>query len=286
LPCGSAAITITVFILSQWLPMKSATMTAENARLASPCRRPIHLLSPFAISISALCGVLVLSMLSGCGTGEYERRLEQRRVSKSRIEKRLRGLYQPQDVPGTQVSLRLPKILFQESPLVEGAPVGGKPVDIRRIKPQKLMTIPGLKLTYEAFVDYEGLKLPCYCYVGVLDIQSGQLVQDPGIKIRAELTGQRQPERVTNWQDVRLETPEGQENVWKKIRAETSQEFFVVDKAGQGQFKSMPGVLEVYVYSESKYIITIAWRMPASIEKKVNLEKWASLVAECVSVKK
>ncbi len=266
--------------------MKSATMTAKNARLASLCRRPHKLFSPFLLFLFALCFGLAFSAVSGCGTGEYERRMEQRRVNKLRLETKLRGLYLPQDVPGTQVSFRLPRNLFLESPLVEGAPVGGKPVDVRRVKPDKLMTIPGLKLTYEGFVDTEGVKLPYYCYVGVIDVQGGQMMEDPSLKMRTELAAQRKGDTVTNWQDVRLEAPDGQESLWKKLRAETQQEFFILDKAGQGQFKSMPGVLEVYLRAEMKYAVVIAWRMPTSIEKKINLEKWATLVAECVSVKK
>ncbi len=212
--------------------------------------------------------------------------MEARRTSKAKLEKKLSVLYAPLDVAGTQVSIRMPKTLFLEPPLVEGAPVGGKPVDVRRVKPEKLVTIPGLKLTYEGYVDNEGVKLPFYCYVGVIDVPIGQLAEDPSVKMRAELAAQRQPEALTNWQDVRVETPDGQESVWRKLRAENSQEFFTLDKAGQAQFKSMPGVLEIYLHAEAKAVIVIAWRMPTCIEKAVSLEKWATLVAECVSVKK
>ena len=188
-------------------------------------------------------------------------------------------------MPGTPISVRLPKTLFLEPPLVEGAPVGGKPVDARRVKPEKLVTIPGLKLTYEGFVDNEGVKLPYYCYVGAIDMSLGQVVDDPSVKMRAELAGQQQQD-TTSWQDVRVEMPDGQDSIWRKLRSESSQEFYTLDKAGQAQFKSMPGVIEIYLRAEAKSIVVIAWRMPSSIEKKINLEKWAKLVAECISVKK
>ena len=261
-------------------------MTCRSIPLASPYRRPANRLSLFPLFLFFLCYLLVFSLLSGCGTGEYERRLEQRHAAKARLEKKLSVLYAPQDVPGTQVSVRLPKTLFLEPPLVEGVPVDGKPVDVRRVKPEKLVTIPGLKLTYEGFVDNEGVKLPYYCYVGVIDVPIGQIVDDPSIKMRAELAGQQQQDTLGNWQDLQVETPDGQESVWKKLRSENSQEFYTLDKAGQGQFKSMPGVLEICIHAEAKYVIVIAWRMPTSIEKNINLEKWATLVAECVNVKK
>jgi hypothetical protein len=261
-------------------------MTYENIRLASPSRRPLGLLSPFPLLLFLFFQVLVFAVVSGCGTGEYERRLEARRTDKAKIEAKLRTLYLPLEVAGTPVSVRLPKTIFLDPPLVEGALVGGKPVDLRRVKPGKLVTIPGLKLTYEGFVDSEGVKLPYYCYVGVIDAQGGQVVEEAALKIHKELAAQRPQDTSMTWQDLRVETLDGSEGDWKKMRAESNQEFFTPDKAGQGQFKSMPGVLEVYLRVEAKSGIVIAWRMPASIENKVNLKKWATLVAECVSVKK
>jgi hypothetical protein len=44
--------------------------------------------------------------------------------------------------------------------------------------------------------------------------------------------------------------------------------------------------LEVFFHPEARSIVVIAWRVPASIEKQVNLDKWASLVAECVTAEK
>jgi hypothetical protein len=266
--------------------MKSAPMTHENIRLASPYRRSLNLLAPSPLFLFLLCHVLVFSVVSGCGTGEYERRLETRRSDKAKTEAKLRALYAPLEVRGTPVSVRMPKTVFLEPPLVEGALVGGKPVDVRRVKPGKLVTIPGLKLTYEGFVDTEGVKLPYYCYVGVIDAQGGQVLEEAANKMRMELAAQRPQDTSLNWQDLRVETPDGSESDWKKLRVENSQEFFTLDKAGQGQFKSVPGVLEIYLHVEAKSGVVIAWRMPAGIESKVNLKKWATLVAECVSVKK
>ena len=51
----------------------------------------------------------------------------------------------PQNVPGTPVSIRIPRA-FTSPPLAEGA------ADARRVKPG-IVTIPGLKLTYEGFIE-------------------------------------------------------------------------------------------------------------------------------------
>ena len=224
--------------------------------------------------------------MAGCGTGEYERRLEDRHAEKARLDSKLSGLYSPLVVPGTQISVRMPKSMFPDPPLVEGALVGGKPVEVRRVKPQKLVTIPGLKLTYEGFMENEAGKLPYYCYVGVMDVPIEQIAEDPSVKMRAELSAQQPPPALTAWQDVTLETPEGQATSWRKLRAEASQEFYTLDKAGQGEFKNLPGIMEIYFHAEAKTIVVLAWRVPASIEKKVDMQKWATLVAECLSVKK
>ena len=266
--------------------MRSATLRCESVRLAAPRRRQLNLSAPLPSHLCCLCRVLFLLVLSGCGTGDYEQRLDQRHADKIKIEKKFSQLYAPQDVPGTQVSVRLPKTIFTEPPLVEGALVGGKPVDIRRVKPDKLVTIPGLKLTYEGFVENDGVKLPCYCYVGATAASTGEIGDSNG-KIQAELAAQPPHDTLTNWERFQPETPDGHESQWVRLRfMNKKQEFFTVDKAGQGQFKTMPGVLEVYLHAEPGYAVVIAWRMPTSIEGKVKLAKWASLVAGCVSVKK
>jgi hypothetical protein len=105
-------------------------------------------------------------------------------------------------------------------------------------------------------------------------------------KMRAELAAQQPPPALGNWQNISLETARGQPANWSKLRAENSQEFYTLDKAGHGDFKNLPGVLEVFFHIEGTNIVVIAWRVPASIEKQVNLEKWSKLVAECVTARR
>ena len=257
-------------------------MLAEKSRLASPHRRWLNVLSTLHFPLSTLSCLLFPFVLAGCGTGEYERRLEIG-VSKAKAESKFNNLYGPQELADTPVSVRLPR-MFTDSPLVEGALVNGQPVDERRVKPM-LFPLPWLKLTYETLVeDPQGVKLPCYCYVAAVDIAGGQArALDSSLKL--ELQKQAQFDLV-DWADFQGESADGRGNQWKKFRFTCQQEFRTVNKAGQEQYVQLPGLLEIYLHEEAGQQVLIAWRMPASIEGKVELAKWTPVVAGCVSVKK
>jgi len=161
---------------------------------------------------------------------------------------------------------------------------GRSKVDPRRLKPS-LATLPGLKLTYEAFIkDAEGGQLPYYCYVGAVSMANDS-GKDPGGSLRGELAGQPANESLSDWEPFQGETPEGQGSQWKRLRCVAPQEFAYTSQAGRTSLMTLPGVLEIYLREEGGYLIVIAWRMPKNIEPNVGLAKWAPLVAGCVSVK-
>jgi hypothetical protein len=250
-------------------------MTHQDFSSAAPHRRGPN-------RSSLLYFAIFLSVICGCGTGEYERRLENR-LSKLRGAAKFNDLYGAQELPGTPVSVRVPQI-FKDPPLIEGAQLNGKPVAMDRVRP-KFVSLPGLKLTYELLVeDADGRKLPFYCYVGAIDTTNGK-IKDPAAALRKELSTSA-PKSLGEWEGFTAETPNGQAIPWRKLRCVGNQEFFSVDKGGQEQSVTVPGVLEVYLHEEGKYLVVVAWRTPVSIESKTELAKWAPLVAGCVSVKK
>ncbi len=235
--------------------------------------------SPICLSLT----LLFLLIIQGCGTGEYERRLDEG-LTQAKANSKFNGLYGPQPLPDTAVSVRIPK-MFKDPPLVEGAQVNGKPVDVRRIKPG-LFPFPFLKYTYETYVDDAGgVKLPCYCYVGAANAAGGR-VRNPKSDIDVSFQKKAEFESLTNWMDFQGETPEGRGNAWKKIRIECQQDFRTLDKAGQEKNAQLPGIMEIYLHEEAENYVIIVWRMPKSIEQKVELAKWAPIVAGCVTVKK
>src|SRR5208282_2577542 len=69
-------------------------------------KRPI-VFPPLCVPMLLAVGGLLLGTFYGCGEGEYERLLNQR---KERVEKaaKFNELYQPQPLEGTAVSVRIP----------------------------------------------------------------------------------------------------------------------------------------------------------------------------------
>ena len=245
-------------------------MLNQNLNVASPCRRRLNRLCPV---------LLVLLVVSGCGTGEYESRLTKRAV-RSQNALNFNELYAPQQLPGTSVSVRVP-VLFTDSPLVEGAPdKDGNPVDLRRVKPG-LFELPWLKFTYEGYVDDpQGGKLPYYCYVAAVDKAAAGA--NPDAAWSGELSNKGGT--LDPWTDFQGNTPDGGTVPWKKLRFTGPQEFYTINGNGQKQFVQLPGVLEVYLHEEAGFYVLIAWRMPVSVEQQVDPGKWASMITGCASV--
>jgi hypothetical protein len=221
------------------------------------------------------CGVLLLLLLVGCGTGEYERRLGERNAKiQAKAALKFNVLAAPLELPGTGVSIAVPKSLA-DPPLAENA-------DPRRLKPPTL-AIPGQKLTYEGFVqDSEGGQLSYYCYLGVTP---GSLQEVVG-EVQKEAMGNQRRRGGLAWTDFEGEQRDGLMNKWRKVRIDKEQEFYYKPKNGQEQFPAMPGALEIYLYDAGGQVVVMAWRLPTSIEKNVGLASLMPLVAGSVSVKK
>lgn len=109
--------------------------------------------------------MLLLGIVWGCGTSEYERRLDER-ITSLKTGSKFNILSSPITLPGTRVSIRIPDV-FKNQPLREGVRVDGKKVDERRIKPN-VIEFPSLVATYEGFIeDANRGKYPYYLYIGV-----------------------------------------------------------------------------------------------------------------------
>jgi hypothetical protein len=196
------------------------------------------------------------------------------RAAKTRAQAaaKLDKLGNPQEVPGTTVSIRIP-LALSSPPAAEA----------RRVKPG-IVAIPGLKLTYEGFIpDQAKGQWSYYCYVGVT---SGPL-QKVAAQLRNELAKQS-PGGTADWTDVSCETPDGQTTAWRKLRLLGKQEFYYKDKDGKDNYTSkVDSVLEIYLYEKGGQVVIVAWRLPAGIEPEpyVGLGELAPLVAGSVSIK-
>ncbi len=254
-------------------------MKHRELRTSPQGRWSNHFLS---LSRSWGCLLLAMGVVAGCGTGDYEKRLETR-ASRPQTESLYQGLYGALQLPGTPVSIRIPQ-MFKDAPLVAGSvDKDGKPVDPRRISPG-LFELPWLTLTYEGFVDNpQGDKLSYYCYLAAVD-KAAKNLPDPAAGWGTELSGKGGA--VVNWAEFQGKSAEGQVIPWKKFRFTGDQEFYSINKAGQGTFVKVPGVLEIYLREDAGQLIVVAWRVPTSIEQQVDVAKWAPLVTGCVTVKK
>jgi hypothetical protein len=154
--------------------------------------------------------------------------------------------------------------------------------DARRAKPG-IVTIPGLKQTYEGFVeDQVHGQWAYYCYVGV----TGGPVQNVATQLRDELA-KKYPAGLSDWKDVSCNSPDGQALKWRQLRLVGKQDLYYKNKDGKEQspIPNVDGVLEIYLYEKGPQVVIVAWRMPASIEPNVGLAELAPLVAGSVNVK-
>jgi hypothetical protein len=219
--------------------------------------------------------IVLLSLLVcfcwGCGTGHYEELLDHRKTTAA-----ANPLSPPQDLPGTKVSVRVP--LRLGSPVPESQD--------NRYKPG-LVTIPGLKQTYEAFIeDREGGQQFYYCYIGAVEA-AGNSLQDVANRLRTELGSQPQPNQLGDWTDFQVDTPERRKVSWKRLRFTGNQQFFYKKKDGQATPMPMGGTLEIYLHEEAGFVVIVAWRLPTAIEVKdyANLDELTQQTAGGVSVR-
>jgi hypothetical protein len=226
--------------------------------------------------------MLLLGIFLGCGTSDYEQRLD-KRISDLTTGSKFNILSPSIEVPGTQVSIRIPED-FKSPPLKEGAKIDGKAVDPRRIKPN-LVELADLKLTYEGFIqDKNNGKQYYYLYIAVTTGPNRKFYPRT---LQAELST-KIPD-ATQLTDINPppQTPEGRTVNWQECHATGNQPFYYVLPSGEGKFIQLPGTIEMFFHNEDENdtLVTLIWRLPTSIEQNVDFKSWTDLVAGCVKVK-
>jgi hypothetical protein len=210
-----------------------------------------------------------LCLCLGCGSGDYEAALANRKTSAPADT-----LSPAQDLPGTKVSIRVPASL--------GSPLVG--AEDSRTKPG-IITIPGLKLTYEVRLkDSEGGEQPYYCYVGAVEAAASPM-QAVTNDIQGALATLPKRTNLGNWADFPVQAPDGRQIPWRKIHCTGEQTFLYKDAKGQAKPIPLPGTLDVYLHEEGGFVVVIAWRMPTSVEQALRLDDLARSTAGGVSVK-
>lgn len=247
--------------------------------------------------------VALAAVSAGCGVAEYEKRLE-KTVAALRKSAVFDVLYQPTELPGTPILVRVPMKFTQR--LVEGAELEGKKIEARRAK-VPLLDLPGRLVTYEATVqDSSGGVLPYYIYLtaspaaAVESLRSGSQRKFDGSKPvdtllpgelpRMDVSGElfqrvekAFPSANAAWQDVTCPTPNGTTVSWQRLVVGGEQEFHYVDSAGRERYVKLPGRLEIWARYYGDYQVLVAWRLPESLRAASQIEAVAPLVAGSVT---
>jgi hypothetical protein len=238
--------------------------------------------------------LLFLVFSGGCGTGDYEQRLD-RRINELKIGSKFVLLSPPIDVPGTQVSIRIPQKNDSNQKSFDNLPKGssggfegpalqdsvspdGKPIDPKRLKPN-IIEVSDLKLTFEGFVpDSKQGKQPYYLYVAVSTRKTRGNI--PKL-MQAELTSKIND--ASPLVDLKAETPEGRDILWQECHATGKQLFNYVNLEGQSQFVQLNGTIELMFHEENDALVILIWRWPAGLDKSI-FQTWMEMTAGCVKV--
>jgi len=212
-----------------------------------------------------------VGMTAGCGTGEYERRLQQR-LSTMGQETAFAEFGSPVQVPGSTLTVSIPKEL-------QPVDAGGDP---QRVK-IPFAELPEWKATYEGSLeDAAKGKQHYYCYLAVAPGEN-----DPLTALHGRVSGAMP--NTTAPSDVQVATASGKTDAWRKFRSTGKQNFWYTEANGTGRLAEMEGVLEVWSRKvpEANSYILIAWRVP-TVEGKdfIGLDQKGPLMAGSVTAKK
>jgi hypothetical protein len=215
-----------------------------------------------------LLNVILLGLCLGCGTGEYESRIGQRKASSTPDV-----LGPAEELAGTRVSIRVPRC-------VSLLPEGTDP------KRSQAIPAPGAQQRiYEGFVkDSDGGDIPFYCYFIAMELPKA-----PGVNLLSQMKSvmEKMPGKP-QFAEVHVTSPEGKESKWDMAHAADKSEFYYKGKDGKDSLRSMPDVEEMYLREDAGYFIMIGWQVPANIEQNVGnvgLAELAKAAAGGVSVK-
>lgn len=239
----------------------------------------------FRVFFSAAVAALLFGTWVGCGTGEYERRLEAN-VKQRRQESAAGQMSPAAAVPGTPIKIQFPSA-------TETVSWGASPLpaetDPRRLKAPQIASgaiLPDLRATYEGKVNYgqgdAAGKMSFYCYVAAGDASSYGS-RDPKTNLLVRATNLF-PGTTLQIQDVECKSGSGLSTTWGRFRGTREGEFYHEDAAGNQDFRKLAAVLEFYCCRQGNQWIVILWRVPEMYEASIELAKWGPLVAGGVTV--
>lgn len=206
----------------------------------------------------------------GCGTGGYEKLLRNNTAAISR-RAQFNQLYAAQQIEGTTLLIRFPQVFKRSYTAASADPDTGQPLDPRRLQAPFLL-LPGFKLCWEAFAGPDNARLPYYCYLAAptaAEIPAGTTLAET---LRSQLAS-KFPGAA--WEEVSCLSPTGAAIPWRRLTVSGAQDFYT----GGGQYASLPGRFQLYLYEAQGLYILVGWRVPDSIALTANLDQLAELTA-------
>lgn len=224
----------------------------------------------------------IFMFLCGCGTSEYESRINSRAMSSISSGSKYAVLNAPANIPGTPagstVSLQLPKSM---QAVDVNDPLRGKcPV----------LEISDLKATYEGGVkDEQDNMYQFYLYVGVSEMGGNNIMPTRGWLNKLQTDFKQNP--GTNSSEVNksymAETPSGGTVQWEEIHFQGDQRFFYPNPKDPQHSQDMPGTFICLCHEENGIVVTLAFRYPSSLEPRHAADfdaEWLKLIAGSLKV--
>lgn len=221
-------------------------------------------------------------LLSGCGTGSYEK-LMQARLGALQTSAPFKQLFGASELAGTPVKVRVPQTFTASYAENSPHPDDGQVIKAERLQPPSI-PLPGFKLCYEGTAQGpEGL-LPYYCYLCAFPGGALEAIDAEG-KLRAkvnEVFG-----AAAAWEDAPAPTPAGANLPWKKISVAGEMLFdnhSGDNLADNAEYKKLPGKFELWMYQANGWVVLIGWREPDAIAGTSNLSILAPLTAGSIEI--
>ena len=226
-----------------------------------------------------LASVPILLLLAGCGTDEYQRRLDSG-VSASSATSKYTCLGPDTTVPGTPanttVSLRFPTAMSK----VEVNDARGK---------CPLLELPSLKATYEGSVTYrDGSKVRFYLYVCVSEGQNSNTARDWMDRARTNLPNLGEDSSTEVNKSYSTPTPEGSSVQWEEFHIKGKQNFYYTKADDTPINQDLPGTMICLCHAENNVTVALIYRFPKDFETQHNANfdsDWLNLVAGCLKIK-
>lgn len=233
----------------------------------------------------AVAAVGACLMTLGCGSGEYQKRLNNT-INRLKEQSAFAGMSDPIPLPGTKLTFCVPK------EFVNVADKADDPLHKKLLSPGPLRPEQADAAAFFTYVTEpkpeQGEDLPALTlHWGRRDPATGSK-QDPSSELMYALQDAL-PNKELKWEEVQLPTPEGGSLTWQKLSAAGNMEFVMV-KCADGALtgaKRMSGDLNLYIYKhpESGVFVWMVWRVPGIISGDVGAESLAQRVGGTLKYK-